>query len=93
MTLGEGLRKIRKGNKYTLTDVSKLADISVPHLSTMECDKVNVSVAMLCKLATAYSNPNAGRCLRARCSCNDVADVSFKSGTGKRASINKVGIG
>ena len=25
MTLGEGLRKIRKGNKYTLTDVSKLA--------------------------------------------------------------------
>lgn len=55
MKLGERLRLIRKEHRFTLKDLSELADLSVPYLSDMERGVVNPSVETLQKVAKAYN--------------------------------------
>ena len=55
MTIGTRLRKVRKYHNLTLREVSKKAEVSIPHLSGMERDKINPSLGSIRKLAKAYN--------------------------------------
>ena len=53
-TAGKALRFLRKGEGVTLEDVSERANISVPYLSDVENDKVNISLDKLESLVRCY---------------------------------------
>ena len=53
-TLGTTLKSIREGRRFTLEDISVRVDISVPYLSDVENDKVNISYQKLETLINFY---------------------------------------
>ena len=53
MTLGECIRELRKGKKYSLKDLSGSSGLSVPYLSDVERDRANPSIKTLKSIADA----------------------------------------
>ena len=53
-TIGTTLKSIRKDRGFTLEDIHVKVDISVPYLSEVENDKVNISYQKLEALVNFY---------------------------------------
>lgn len=55
--LGEKMRNIRKSKKKTLSDVSKLTDLSISYISQIERDAIEPSLSSLRKIAEVLDTP------------------------------------
>ncbi|MDB0440799.1 helix-turn-helix domain-containing protein [Clostridioides difficile] len=55
--LGEKMRNIRKNKKKTLSDVSKLTDLSISYISQIERDAIEPSLSSLRKIAEVLDTP------------------------------------